>query len=204
MDTEYTPEFYGDIADGCRRSAEVIVPIILDRFDVETALDVGCGQAWWGSQLRRNGCRVTGIDGGYVTVPDENLDSFITHDLSLPLPDVGRFDLVVCLEVAEHLAEDRADGFIAELCDAAPVVLFSAAIPHQTGSEHINCQWQSWWAEKFHENGFKADGSVRFEIWDDDRVEPWYRQNVLVCSRHGKHTGPFDVVHPVIHGWGRQ
>ena len=144
----------------------MVVPIILESFDVETALDVGCGQAWWGSQLRRNGCRVTGIDGGYVTFPEENLDSFVAHDLGLPFPDVGRFDLVVCLEVAEHLAESRADGFVAELCDAAPVVLFSAAIPHQSGAGHINCQWQSWWAEKFHENGYKGDGAWLAETFD--------------------------------------
>jgi SAM-dependent methyltransferase len=201
--TEYTADFYGDIADGCRRSAEIIAPKILDRFDVETVIDIGCGQAWWGSQFRRNGCRVTGIDGPYVTVPEENLDSFIAHDLGQPFPEVGRFDLAVCLEVAEHLPEARANALVAELCIVAPVVLFSAAIPHQSGAGHINCQWQSWWAEKFHANRFSVDGSIRFEVWDDNRVEPWYRQNLLVCSRSGDDVGPFNVVHPVIHEWGR-
>jgi len=36
-------------------------------------------------------------------------------------------------------------------------VLFSAAIPNQGGTGHINEQWQEYWAEKFYANGFGAE-----------------------------------------------
>lgn len=204
MGTEYTQQFYGDIAEGCRRSAAVVVPRVLKGYDIETVLDVGCGQGWWGAEFRRHGCRVTGLDGAYAAPPEGNLDSFVAHDLTQSFPEVGRFDLAVCLEVAEHLPGVRAASFVADLCDAAPRILFSAAIPHQTGAGHVNCQWQSWWAALFQANGYMVNGSLRFDLWDDDQIEPWYRQNLLLCSKAGENVGPYDVVHPTIHGWGRR
>jgi hypothetical protein len=77
------------------------------------------------------------MDGGYVTTSPLG-ERFLPHDIATPLPEhlVGRFDLAVCLEVAEHLPPERAESFIRELCDLAPVVLFSAAIPGQGGTGH--------------------------------------------------------------------
>ena len=60
----------------------------------------------------------------------------------------------ISLEVAEHLSPGRAESFISDLCQAAPVVLFGAAIPGQGGVGHLNEQWQSYWA-----NLFEACGS---------------------------------------------
>lgn len=197
----YDPAFYDTIASGCRSSAEVVVPLILDAYPAESVIDVGCGQGWWGAEFGNYGCSLAGIDGEWVR-PLRILD-FVEHDLTQPLPDMDRFDLAVCLEVAEHLPESRAAGFVADLCRLAPVVMFSAATPHQTGAGHINCQWPSWWAQHFAEHGYGVDGSIRWQIWTDERVEPWYRQNLLIASQGAVPNEPLDVIHPVIHGWGR-
>lgn len=195
----YTTHFYADIASGCRDSAAVLVPLVLARHPAATVVDVGCGQGWWGAEFERNGCDVFGIDGEYV--PDCQID-MMAHDISQPWPELAHYDLAVCLEVGEHLPEARAAGLVADLCALADVVLFSAAIPHQTGAGHINLQWPSWWARLFALNGYGFDGSVRRDIWDDDRIEPWYRQNLHIAVR-GSSAGTWDVVHPVIHDWGR-
>lgn len=199
--TDYDPGFYDTISQGCRESASVVVPLILDRHPAQTVIDVGCGQGWWGAEFQAHACEVTGIDGGYV--PNRQIDQFIEHDLNHPLPNVGRFDLALCLEVAEHLPEHRAVSFVADLCNLAPVVVFSAATPHQTGAGHVTLRWPSWWADLFATHGYHLDGSLRWAIWDDDRVEPWYRQNLLIASRDATNSGPLDVIHPVIHEWGR-
>lgn len=199
----YTDGFYDTIAAGCIASAEVVASIVYEQFNPATVVDVGCGQGHWGAAFAELGAeRVQGIDGPYVANPRI---PFVAHDLERHLPDVGRFDLAVCLEVAEHLNEARSAPFVAELCRLADTVLFSAAIPHQTGAGHINLQWQSWWAGLFAANGYSVSGAIRWKIWDDNRVEPWYRQNLMVATNRSKlrNTGPMDVVHPVIHGWGR-
>lgn len=196
--TIYDPSFYDTIAPGCRSSAEVLVPLILDRQPAEAVLDVGCGQGWWGAEFARHGCNVVGIDGGYVH--DRQVPTFVEHDLTDRLPDLGSFDLAVCLEVAEHLPKSRAASFVADLCAAAPVVVFSAAIPRQPGAGHINCQWPSWWADLFATHGMHLDDSLRELVWDDDRIEPWYRQNVLIATSTPCDP-PKDLTHPVIAQW---
>ena len=197
----YGGDFYDTIAAGSIESARVVAPIVHEQFTPATVVDVGCGQGHWGAAFAELGANVTGIDGDYVTgqrIP------FAAHNLEQPLPDIGRFDLAICLEVAEHLPADRAAPFVGELCALADTVLFSAAIPHQTGAGHINLRWQSYWADLFADNGRNVSGSIRWKVWDDDRVEPWYRQHLLIATTSKiRHTGPMDVVHPVIHEWGR-
>jgi SAM-dependent methyltransferase len=198
----YSDGFYDTIAQGCISSADVVAPLVYEQVEPARVVDVGCGQGHWGAAFSELGAEVLGVDGAYVAEPRIN---FFAHDLEHPLPELGSFDLAVSLEVAEHLSAQRAPGFVSDLCSLAPTVLFSAAIPHQTGAGHIHLRWQSYWADLFADNGYKVSTSLRWKVWDDDRVEPWYRQNLLLASRalNLRQQGPMDVVHPVIHEWGR-
>jgi glycosyltransferase involved in cell wall biosynthesis len=64
----------------------------------------------------------------------------------------------------------------------ASVVLFSAAIPDQGGTAHLNEQWPSYWAELFARRGYQAYDAIRPAVWDDQQVAWWYRQNILVFA----------------------
>jgi hypothetical protein len=88
-------------------------------------------------------------------------------------------------------------------------VYFGAAIPFQSGEDHINEQWQSYWVRKFADNGFDAYDVMRREIWSAPDVLTWYKQNALFYVRrgsqaeqhfrtrfHGPSTAMFDLVHP--------
>jgi hypothetical protein len=120
----------------------------------------------------------------------------VEHDLTRELPDLGRFDLAVCLEVAEHLPASRAALFVADLVKLSPVVLFSAAIPGQPGVHHVNCQWPAYWADLFAFHGYGCRDEYRWPLWDDDRIESWYRQNVLIFQQGYEVTTPRPLVHP--------
>jgi SAM-dependent methyltransferase len=201
----YDAAFYNTIRPGTQTSAAAVIPLVLDRVGpVRTVVDVGCGEGWWAAAFDNAGCEVIGVDGPYVAHAQVLGDRFIPADLTQPLPGhlAGRFDLAVCLEVAEHLPERRAASFVADLCGLADAVLFSAAIPHQSGAGHINLKWPTWWADLFAEHGFGFDGSIRWDIWTDVRIEPWYRQNLHLAVRGGP-VSTVDVVHPILHGWGR-
>ena len=93
-----------------------------------------------------------------------------------------RFDLVVSLEVAEHLDAGAANGFVASLVRHGDVVLFSAAIPFQGGHHHVNEQFADYWVERFAAHGYLALDFVRPQIWSDEGVLWWLRQNVLVFA----------------------
>ena len=113
---------------------------------------------------------------------------------------LGRgFDVVLCLEVAEHLPEASAEALISSIVAHADEILFSAAIPGQPGQHHVNCQWPTYWQSRFNAHGFSCDDAPRWEIWDDDRVEPWYRQNLFRATRNPSLAGREPRIKAVVH-----
>jgi hypothetical protein len=199
----YTPEFFDQITAGSVRSAEIVLPDVVEGLSVTSVVDVGCGVASWASVAKALGCRVRGVDGH---VPDGKLlihpSEFLRTDLASAV-DFGcrRGDLAICLEVAEHLPESSARTLVAGLCEAR-WVLFSAAIPGQGGVGHLNEQWGTWWAALFAEHGLVGSCDLRWKHWDDRLVENWYRQNLILfgspgaLEARGYRAGVVDVVHP--------
>lgn len=197
---DYTDHFYDIIAKGCHESAELVVPLILEKFnDVNTVVDIGCGQGWWSRAFLDAGVEiVTSVDGDWVNDPVVDLVRLdITSD---PLPS-PTFDLAISLEVMEHIPTEASHRVAHWMATHADVVVFSCAIPHQGGAGHISERWHTEWVELFAEYDLHPDDSIRTAIWDDERIEPWYRQNLLVFCTDGKMGGPLNIVHPDIWGW---
>jgi SAM-dependent methyltransferase len=181
--TLYTKEFYQWQQNGSRLSAKETIPFVLDLIQPKSVVDVGCGVGTWLSVFKENGIQdCLGIDGSYV---DQNMltiapSEFLAHDLKEPIR-VGRdFDLVMSLEVAEHIPHEQAETFIDSLTRLGNVILFSAAIPHQGGSGHINEQWPEYWVERFSRKGYIVIDCLRHKLWDINSVEAWYAQNMFI------------------------
>jgi hypothetical protein len=123
-----------------------------------------------------------GLDGDYVDRLQLCIDPscFTAADLSKSFEIGDLFDLAICVEVGEHLPQAHSEQFVRTLCRAAPVVLFSAAVPGQGGTGHINEQWPEYWARLFHLCGFHLCDSIRPRIRDDRRVRWWHRQNLVL------------------------
>lgn len=185
-DTSYTGEYYKILADESRRSADRVLPVLLESVSVESALDVGCGIATWLAALQDLGVEdVVGIDGDYIErdllqIPAER---FVPLDLEESFDLDRTFDLVMSMEVAEHLSPEAADDFVGSLVRHAPTILFSAAIPRQGGTDHVNEQWPAYWAEKFGQHGYLAVDAIRPRIWTDPAVGFWYAQNTILYVR---------------------
>src|SRR5262249_20399089 len=73
------------------------------------------------------------------------------------LPDGERYDLIVCIEVLEHLDEDEGRHAIAAICRSTRDVLFSSTPDDVTEPTHVNVRPRSWWIERFAEHGFHLD-----------------------------------------------
>ena len=181
--TIYSNEFYETNKAGSSRSAGVVVPLVMDLINPNSVIDVGSGVGTWLSKFEDHGVKdITGVDGDYVDrsrleIPENR---FMAADLREPLHLARTFDLVVSLEVAEHLPSECAAEFIASLARLGNVVLFSAAIPYQGGTNHVNEQWPDYWARHFEANGFVPVDCIRRKIWRNTEVEWWYAQNLLV------------------------
>lgn len=179
----YDATFFDDVRDGAARSAAAIVPIVLALVPARSVVDVGCGDGTWLSAFAAAGVPdILGIDGAsaearHLAIP---ADRFQERDLAAPLAIRRRFDLAVCLEVGEHLPDAAAPTLVDSLVRLAPVVLFSAAVPHQTGNHHVNERWPEYWAQAFAVHGYRPADAIRPAVWTDERVEWWYAQNAFL------------------------
>ena len=198
----YDGEFMRSIARDSSRSA----PIVLDAVFKElggvpaSVVDVGCGSGGWLAECAERGAEVLGLDGEYARsslgIPT---DRFVVADLTKPISlPPGRYELAICMEVAEHLPAERGPSLVSDLVALADDVLFSAAIPGQSGRHHVNCRWQSYWAGLFESHGYAPIDCVRPVLWNEPAVNWWYRQNVLLYRRGAasRLPMPLDVMHP--------
>lgn len=190
---QYTQEFYKRRRMLTYQSARIIIPIIQQYYNFNSVVDFGCADGVWLSVFNEMGINdYIGYDGPWVN-QDQLLisrDRFISIDLSTNLPKYGRkFDLSSCIEVIEHIPDEQGIQLVNCLCNISNVILFSAAVPYQGGSGHVNEQRQSYWMNKFYENGFLPYDIVRKNIWNDEDVNVIYRQNMfLYVSRTLKDT----------------
>lgn len=181
--TLYDRDYYVGKQAGWSASAAAIVPALLRWFPARSVVEFGCGTGNLLAEFARQGAAdVLGVDGPQVPrdllrIPPER---FRDADL-LTLREVGgSFDIACSLEFAEHLPPARAEGFVALLAAAAPVVLFSAAVPGQGGLGHVNEQRQSWWARLFAAQGRVPVDCIRPAIAGAPGADWYYAQNTLV------------------------
>lgn len=183
----YSAEFYDAVSEAAAHAAQFTIPVILNAVRPRSVVDVGCGAGTWARAFADAGVPdVVGVDGDWVDtkallIPS---DQFIRADLTRPFRLPRQFDLCLSLEVAEHLSPDRAAGFVADLTALSDVVVFSAAIPFQGGTHHLNEQWQAYWVEQFAAQGYVGVDYLRRRIWNLNRFNTWYyAQNAILFVR---------------------
>jgi SAM-dependent methyltransferase len=211
---QYDAGFFEHVSETSLPSARVIVPLVCELAPVCSVLDVGCGTGAWLSVFRDRGISdLTGVDGGFA--PPESLlidpGALVKRDLTAPFSLDRSFDLVMSLEVGEHLPESSSGDFVSSICAHGDLVLFSAAVPGQAGTNHVNLHWPSWWAKHFGDHGLLPFDVIRPQIWYDESVALWYRNNVIVFAGEGHREGlseierelrrPIDVIHPTRWEW---
>lgn len=197
---QYNDAFYAAQRSGSQEAATAVVPAIVARYSPKSVVDVGCGVGVWLQAFAAHGVEdYLGIDGPFVDPSQRHIavERFYAHDLREPLDIPRRFDVATCLEVAEHLDEGHARTLVQTLTGLANRVVFSAAIPFQGGTSHINEKWPSWWAALFQECGYHPDTQLRDELWATQTQDPWYIQNLVTFAADNKpFAGALDVVHP--------
>ena len=180
----YNADFYADQENDSYLSAQRILPIVNAVFKPASVVDVGCGVGYWLKVWKEEMQvkEVMGIEGPYVTPAMLKVDpAFVQfQDLKEPVKLNRKFDLAMSLEVAEHLPAGSAEQFVQSLTSLSNVVMFSAAVTGQGGTYHINEQMPEYWSSLFEKFGFVPVDYIRPLIWNMDKVDWWYKQNILL------------------------
>jgi len=167
-------------------SARIYVAYLRQFVQPRSVLDVGCGRGPWLKAWRENGsATLIGYDGHWNS-QSKMIDAaieFRSIDLNEPFSVPQPVDLVMTLEVAEHLLPRSAKSFVASLAGASDLVLFGAAYSHQGGTQHINEQRHSYWGRLFGDCGFVPFDLLRPVFWGDPRICYWYRQNTFLYAK---------------------
>jgi SAM-dependent methyltransferase len=186
---------YREISSYALKGSSQIVPFVMELINPKSVVDVGCGLGAWLSIFKKFGVEeILGIDDSLVDVNELNIkqEYFLYHNILEPLKFKRKFDLVVSLEVAEHLPVESAENFVDTLVSLGNAILFSAAVPYQPGTKHINCQWPNYWAKIFGENGYVVFDCFRMKFWQNKYVPWWYSQNMfLFVKQDCLHNYPF-------------
>ena len=152
---EHWVNFFGMIAD---RIVADIHP--------KTVLDAGCAMGYLVAALRDRGVEAYGVDISAYAISKvrEDVRPFckvgsLTEPLPAGLPD--RYDLVVTIEVLEHLYAEDGRQAIRNLCQLTDKVLFTSTPDDFTEPTHVNVQQREYWCRAFFENGFMDDINYR-------------------------------------------
>ena len=206
---KYIDSFYDIHQESTINSARGVIPVICKYITPSNILDVGCGNGALLKVWKEFGINhVLGFDAEHINTEELliNKNEFKCIDLNKGFIVETKFDLVTCLEVAEHLTPESSDLFVESLCKSGNVILFSAAIPGQEGTLHLNEQYPDYWVTLFANNGFEVFDCIRFQIWNDDSISPWYKQNIFFfLNKNTKNnypeiskgnSMPLKVIHP--------
>jgi hypothetical protein len=203
--SEYSIDFYSDLEKSSSTSAKVLVPILIKKFHPISVIDFGCGGGSFVRQFLSNGVQdVTGVEGEWIlNVKHLATEDWLrVYDLKKPIKLERKFDMAVCLEVAEHLPFEFSRTLIETLVAASDRIAFSAAIPGQSGTDHINLQFPDYWAHLFEEHGYFLEWDPRPSIWHTRGVAPWYQQNLLIYRKYTDQSKevilPARMFHPKI------
>jgi SAM-dependent methyltransferase len=184
------------------QGASAALSYVLRHLRPASVLDIGCGiGTWLRAAIDMGVADIYGVDGIALSCKELLFprERFSVIDLSTPFNLNSRYELVMCLEVAEHLNAAASGTLIASLVNHGNTILFSAACPNQPGQNHLNCQWPDYWQKLLNRHGYACDDSIRWKIWNDARIEPWYRQNMFIAVYNPDFAGNEPRIMPVIH-----
>lgn len=184
----YDQRYFQYIDREASASAEGIVRGLVTRFAPSAVLDVGCGTGAMLHRLREAGVkRVVGLEYAAAALDVCESRGLEVHKFDLESNESLQFecgfDLVMSMEVAEHLPPEVAPRYAALLADQKATLVMTAASPGQGGTDHVNEQPQSYWIELLSVHGMRYSAShsdwMRRE-WERAGVTAWYHQNVMV------------------------
>lgn len=191
LDRIYDRAFFEEWGSGQERyvrSAEIITDVLFQAFKPKKLVDIGCGCGVYSQFFKEKGVDVLPIDGVH---PPEDYSFPVTihkQDITVPFENIwGKFDMALCLEVAEHIPENFIDPFLSNITRFSDLLILSAAPPNQGGHHHVNEQPKRYWVKHLAERGFiyqrKKTGQLMETFKANKPGYMWMCEHISVYER---------------------
>jgi SAM-dependent methyltransferase len=132
-------------------------------------LDAGCALGLLVETLRARDVEAFGLDiSSYAVANADPGTRPYLREGSVAGELDGRYDLIVSIEVLEHMPAADAETAIANFCRHTDDVLFSSSPLDYSEATHVNVRPPEYWAEQFARHGF-----VRDVDFDASFITPW-------------------------------
>jgi SAM-dependent methyltransferase len=147
-----------------------------------SVLDAGCAMGFLVEGLRKKGVQSFGIDISEYAIQKVHPDvrSYcLVGSITDAFPQ--RYDLIVSIEVLEHMPKEQAEIAVRNFCSSTDDVLFSSTPFDYKEITHFNVQPPEYWAEQFARNGLFRDVD-----YDASYITPWavrYRRSAEPVHR---------------------
>lgn len=188
----YDQKFFNNTIKLEGASAKPFVDMLIKRFTPKSVVDIGCGVGIYLAEFKTANIKILGFDGSPAALAGSLVgDKIKLHDLCRPLRLSRRFNLCLCLEVAEHLEAACAQTLIDTLIGLSKTVIFTAATPGQGPKSigHINEQPPAYWQELFARKNFKLNKKLTEKIKREMReakIVWWLTKNLMIFKKHAK------------------
>lgn len=147
-----------------------------------TLLDIGCGPGHFVDSFRDQGIDAKGLDVDDRVHGKEHLTYQSLFDITNEKADV-----VVCMEVAEHIEQSLEDEVVAKVVSTVgKTLIWTAAAIGQGGIGHINCKDKNDWAEKLTKAGLVRNTEKEQQLITDMKKGShmgWFTNNLLYYER---------------------
>lgn len=163
------------------------IRFVIERFSPKSVLDLGCGNGLYPALYAHLGVEdVLGVDGLHQEATVLDAKSYTKADLQDPF-DAGReFDLVVCLEVVEHIDPEASDVLFDSIArHAKGQIMFSMAETGQPGNGHINCKDISEVLSHWAKRGWQPDLAATLGLRGLSSMS-WFRRNIVLLNNTGE------------------
>jgi SAM-dependent methyltransferase len=158
-DDIYSNSYFQVVDSLATQSAAQFIQVIMENFSPATAVDVGCGTGAMLAELSKRGVRVLGLEYSRSAIEICRRRNLEVREYNIEtnrsVTDLGRFDVAICTEVAEHIEVQFADALVDQLVEFSDQIVFTAAVPGQGGGvSHVNEQPNAYWITKFSSRGY--------------------------------------------------
>jgi|WetSurSiteA1Bulk_404760.scaffolds.fasta_scaffold14348_2 hypothetical protein len=160
---------------------EPLAETICSLYPVKTAVDIGCGNGKYTKYFNEQKIKCVGYDGSPLT-PDITGGLCAVKDFSV-LQNIGNFDLVVSLEVGEHIPRKYEPIFINNICRAShKYIVLSWAVEGQPGVGHVNCRNNDYVILKMSDQGFRLNRVNTMWLRECSTL-PWFANTILAFEK---------------------